>query len=91
MSVCASVAPPSVLQVYAATVAQLEQLDIWEKQRVFSAQRASRIAKDKAKQSSLDNIGVPGVITIFEDVQLSSMGVLDGQHRIGVREGCMQM
>ena len=53
-------------RVYAADVAQLEQLQIWELQRVFSEKRAQRIAKDKATTAAQ---GLGGRRAVNSDVR----------------------
>ena len=66
-------------RVYRTSVSQLKNLPVWEKQRVFSQDRAKKIFKDK--MTSARSRGIPGVITIYE--MGDQRGILDGQHRVG--------
>ena len=63
------------LHIVSASV--LENIPVWEKQRIFRYERAKTMAADKLKTLHL---GFPGVICLFED-RIGQLSVLDGQVR----------
>jgi hypothetical protein len=58
----------------------LASIPVWKKQRIYRHDRAKSMAKDKLKTL---NIGLPGVIGVFE-ARDGSLKIIDGQHRIGM-------
>ena len=58
----------------------LENVPVWEKQRIFRYDRSKEMAADKMQTLHL---GLPGVICLYEDAN-GQLSVLDGQHRIGM-------
>lgn len=67
-------------RVYLTNAHNLSAISIWEKQRAYRHARAKLIAQEKLKRK---DIGLPGVITLFED-KGGNLSVLDGQHRVGM-------
>lgn len=66
-------------KVYCATINQLADVPIWEKQRILRRERAESIAREKMRQSF--PVKLPGIITLYQlaDKQYK---LLDGQHRL---------
>ncbi|KAG7350463.1 hypothetical protein IV203_009823 [Nitzschia inconspicua] len=58
----------------------LAAIPVWKKQRIYRHDRAKSMAKDKLKTL---NLGLPGVIGVFE-AKDGSLKIIDGQHRIGM-------
>ena len=67
-------------RVYLTKTQNLSAIPIWEKQRAYRHARAKVIAREKLKRKQ---IGLPGVITLFEG-KLGDLSILDGQHRVGM-------
>ena len=66
--------------LYSTSVQQLVNLDVWENQRTFCADRAMELAL--VKTSTLDSVGFPGSITVVTAHDGSSAVCVDGQHRL---------
>lgn len=67
-------------RLHIVSISVLENVPVWEKQRIFSYDRSKTMATDKMNTLHL---GLPGVICLFEE-RSGQLSVLDGQHRIGM-------
>jgi len=67
-------------RVYLTETQHLSNIPIWQKQRAYRHSRAKIIAQEKLKRKE---VGLPGVITLFEN-RVGEMFVIDGQHRVGM-------
>ena len=67
-------------KIYVVSAEKLAAIPIWEKQRVYSHDRAKIMANDKLKSLEL---GLPGVIALHESRE-GQLSILDGQHRVGM-------
>lgn len=67
-------------RLHIVSISVLENVPVWEKQRIFRYDRSKTMATDKMKTLHL---GLPGVICLFEE-KSGQLSVLDGQHRIGM-------
>jgi hypothetical protein len=68
-------------KVYSTSVHALARTPVWKKQRILRPERAALIAEDKIRKGIASNL--PGVITLFEDINTKEIGIVDGQHRAG--------
>jgi hypothetical protein len=68
-------------KVYLTNIEKLIRIPVWEKQRILRPERAKEIANLKSKNGTKEKL--PGIITLFEDIQTGRIGILDGQHRAG--------
>ena len=67
-------------KILSTPVKDIGEINIWESQRSFCAQRAKKMAKEK--QATLEVIGgFPGVITVVE-AENGDIDCVDGQHRL---------
>ncbi len=67
-------------KIYCTSVQKLANVPIWEKQRIYRAERAQLLAQDiKAKLKQGKPLTLPSIITIYEFGE--EHGLLDGQHR----------
>lgn len=66
-------------QVYLTSARRLILAQVWQKQRTLRPERSASIAQ--AKKAS--KTGFPGVITLYRDSDVDTVGIVDGQHRVG--------
>eukprot|EP00192_Tetraselmis_astigmatica_P006275 CAMPEP_0117673794 /NCGR_PEP_ID=MMETSP0804-20121206/14673_1 /TAXON_ID=1074897 /ORGANISM="Tetraselmis astigmatica, Strain CCMP880" /LENGTH=441 /DNA_ID=CAMNT_0005482577 /DNA_START=57 /DNA_END=1379 /DNA_ORIENTATION=- len=70
-------------RTYTSTLQNLITVPIWKKQRTLRPERAKKIAAFKLKGHSPGRpIGLPGVITLYQDAGSRQLGIVDGQHRL---------
>lgn len=67
-------------RIHLVSAKALAAIPVWKKQRIYRHSRAKSMATDKAKSMQL---GLPGIIGIFEDKN-GFLSILDGQHRVGM-------
>lgn len=70
-------------RVYLTSISALFRTSVWNRQRTLRRERLSFIAERIKQQSQGDQPGLPGVITLFEDIDTKEVGIIDGQHRTG--------
>lgn len=71
-------------RVYLTSVSALHRTPVWKDQRILRRERYLLIADRMKQQLGLDRKPrLPGVITLFEDLDTKEVGIIDGQHRAG--------
>ncbi len=68
-------------KVYLTNVHALARTPVWKRQRILRPERAALIAEDKIRKGTAHSL--PGVITMYQDIATSAIGIIDGQHRAG--------
>jgi hypothetical protein len=68
-------------KVYRTNVEALAYSPVWEKNRILRPERAKLIANSKIKNSSSNEMAMPGVITLYHNTITDKYGIVDGQHR----------
>lgn len=66
-------------QVYCTNVKKLAMTPVWEKQRILRPERVLKIVSSKVKNQTSSRL--LGVITLFHDIEMNKIGIIDGQHR----------
>lgn len=68
-------------KLYLTNVHALARTPVWKRQRILRPERAALIADDKVRKGLQGSL--PGVITLYQDIHTSEVGIIDGQHRAG--------
>jgi hypothetical protein len=76
-------------KIYCTSIQKLATIPIWEKQRIYRAERAQLLANDiKAKLKDGKALTLPGSLCVYEMGE--EIGLLDGQHRLGALKMLME-